>query len=167
MAELDPLTIISVLANALLVIIIAYQLKTYRNEIKNRQRPWISRQNRPDSIKMIQAKEGGRLFFNMINNGELPALDMKIQVLIAQQQPGIDTEPPYTINEERPIALGPKETWQHRVDLNAQDYQIFQNGMLWYAFKITYSAKNKIKGVYEIRGHFERQEDVFDWIDIK
>ena len=80
MAELDPLTIISVLANALLVIIIAYQLKTYRNEIKNRQRPWISRQNRPDSIKMIQAKEGGRLFFNMINNGELPALDMKIQV---------------------------------------------------------------------------------------
>ena len=121
---------------------------------------------RPDSIK-VTPKEGTippKLILIMRNTGQLPAFRISSAAWASDQE--LVKNPPYK-HEGPTFDLGPDEIWYSRATLTDAHYVLFQNKTLYYGIQITYTDKNNIDGLYEIKGHISSGDEVFDDVIMK
>lgn len=165
--NIELTTIVSIGLNAVLAVVVIFQLLLYRNDIKSRLRPWLGRLDSNDSIKLVPAKnnQSPLMIFAFKNNGEMPALNIDFSRTIVS--PTEFKNKLIFESEGKKFSLGKNETWYHRTILTDEDIRLAMTSNFYYAFQVKYTDKNKIKGLFEIHGHWVTGIDTFDSIIIE
>lgn len=171
MTEFDFWVLVSaIIVNIVLVIVTVTQISIYRNEIKNRVRPWVGR-NSEDSggLKLSDPDEKYKAFkMRVINNGSLPAQNVASESYSHPTKPEQDifkNTKPKTI-----VDMLPNESSRFIFPLNDKDYEKARNGVLYFGIRLTYatgSNRNKLNGKYEIHGRWKMNKVIIDRVVIK
>ena len=150
----------------ILVGVIIDQLYIYRGEIKNRQRPWIGRSQRSQSVILVARTPNSPpyIVINLVNNGEMPAKNVTFSDLLVI---GTFTEELNFDHTERQMDYGPKEDWAHRMEITDQEYSATQTGTLSFATQCKYTDHNNLNGIFEIRAHYTNTKTTFDSTTVK
>ncbi len=162
------LTIISIFINVVLASVVVMQLFLYRHEMNSRLRPWLGRLATSDSIKLVpaQTNHSPLMIIGFVNNGEMPALEVDVSYTVVNPTE-FEEEKLKFESQGKQFALGKKEVWYNRTKLTDEDYRLATTSILYYALQVKYTDKNKIQGILEIRGHWDKGFDIFDNVKIE
>lgn len=142
--------------NIILLIIVVWQLKKYKREIKYKLRPWIGRYDRQEcKMELVQVPDTSnntaQIHFN--NYGSQPALHLRIKSYVTTDESKADLD---TAAPEDPIVILPNEVIPHRILLTEKQYECAKKNTLYFGYKIEYTDINKIKASYEITGVWDK-----------
>jgi len=129
--------------------------------LQRQNRPWIGRENTSNNIGL----EPNQIIIAITNHGKSPALNIVTRSFVDSEKPpenAFDLTTP-----SASFALVPGERGVNRTIITPQEFKLGTTTGLNYGLRITYTDGTGLKGVYEIRGHFENGVDIFDNIVIE
>ena len=162
----------AIIVNIVLVTVTIIHISTYRNEIKNRTRPWVGRTG-PNSLYLSTLdSEYKEIKMHISNHGSLPAQNMTIKSYVQNTEPAqnIFDNKALTITNSNLIDMLPNEITTCTLKLHDAQYDVAMNKTLYFGIHILYATggcRSKLDGKYEIHGRWKMGKNIFDRIITK